>query len=645
MTALPANTVWRNYVIDGVPSSGPYKPDKAEIREWGTALEGGKVTPVADRTALAALDTTQITSAYLTESGREGAFVFRSSNLSTLVTADTAKGMYVAPASDTSGASGAWVRQRESLIVNPLWFGAKGDGVTDDTAAIQAAENMRASVGGELIFPPGTYQISATNITVNRANGGKWRGIGEALLRASANNTFLCVLTNAVAGTTNKPFLVSGLHFHGGGFTGCRGIHETTPYGTTITDCTFTQMAFCASFIGGSVLATQTGWLQVSNIRQYGGGSWAFYGFDDSHYLFHIELNNIHQVGTGSSTNWENDFWIEGRRAVGLSINNCWSGSLDGGADGLRLRGDCQGVFVTNATFVWPKIGINSLTWTDTLKPAYVYMSNIGVDQHTVSGAEIEGRTWFITNANFANGRDRANTGSGCLIKSTCTDIVIQDTLFAYDNRSGLVVQNGAKKIRVGNFTAENNNQVAGAFYDIDLGASPYADVRLFGRNVLGTAGVNATGQRLVNGVTSDMVSANVTPASTTAVVTAEDLMTYTIPAAALKVGQRVRVRAWGTTAANANTKTGRLWLGATNMGGWSAALNATGWEISAEIIVTGAAAETYRRVSLTTSSNVAGSTAAEAISGAIVVKFQGQNGVASAGDITCNGLEVEIVD
>ncbi|MER8913413.1 hypothetical protein NKI32_06175 [Mesorhizobium sp. M0761] len=44
--------------------------------------------------------------------------------------------------------------------------------------------------------------------------------------------------------------------------------------------------------------------------------------------------------------------------------------------------------------------------------------------------------------------------------------------------------------------------------------------------------------------------------------------MTYSIPAAALKVGQRVRIRSWGTTAANANTKTGRLWFGATNMGG-----------------------------------------------------------------------------
>jgi len=43
--------------------------------------------------------------------------------------------------------------------VNVLDYGAKGDGATDDTAAIQAALNA-ITTGGEVVFPPGTYLVS-----------------------------------------------------------------------------------------------------------------------------------------------------------------------------------------------------------------------------------------------------------------------------------------------------------------------------------------------------------------------------------------------------------------------------------------------------------------------------------------------------
>jgi polygalacturonase len=555
----------------------------------------------------------------------------------------TLTGTYTAPG---TGAVSRTIASKLGESVSVKDFGATGDGVTDDTAAIQAAETYRASVGGQLIFPPGIYQISATSISVNRANGGAWRGVGQAMLRASANNTFLCVLSGATIGSNAKAFRITGLHFHGGGFTGVRGVHETSPYFTIIDNCTFTQLAFCASFIGNATLATQTGWIQIHDIKQYGAGSWAFYAFDNTTYLFHVEMNNIHQIGTGAST-WENPFWVEGRRCVGLSINNMWSGSLDGAAVGLLMRGDCQGVFVTNATFVWATIGIQALTWTDTLKPSYVYMSNIGVDQHTVSGAEIEGRTWYITNANFANGYVRTNSGQACLLKSTCTDISMLNCLFAYDQKSGLVVQNGATKIRIGDFTAENNNQVAGSNYDVDLGASPFVDVRLHGANVIGSAGVNATGQRVVNGATSKEVSRNTGSAASTAVTTQEDLMTYTIPANVLKPGQTVRLTAWGVTAANGNTKTARLWFGGNSVIDHSGAWNNVPWRLQADIYITGSNTQEYSTLGWPSANtqSVRQGTLTVTDTSAIIVKATGQNGTASAGDITCQGFRVEILD
>jgi Pectate lyase superfamily protein len=66
----------------------------------------------------------------------------------------------------TGIATGRWNRLHDPGFYNVRWFGAKGDGVTDDTAAIQAAINVfvgrMASVAGELLFPAGTYIITST---------------------------------------------------------------------------------------------------------------------------------------------------------------------------------------------------------------------------------------------------------------------------------------------------------------------------------------------------------------------------------------------------------------------------------------------------------------------------------------------------
>lgn len=92
--------------------------------------------------------------------GGGGPFYWDASDLSTQVTADTLNGRYVPPNSDTTGASGAWVR-RYSGALNVRWYGAVGDGSTDDTAALQAAIVAAETDNGGVIFlPAGTYKIT-----------------------------------------------------------------------------------------------------------------------------------------------------------------------------------------------------------------------------------------------------------------------------------------------------------------------------------------------------------------------------------------------------------------------------------------------------------------------------------------------------
>lgn len=104
----------------------------------------------------------------LTEPGREGIFVLMSASdyltrfgiaSTAAVAADTAQGMHIARASDPTGASAVWVRAFEGPI-NVQWFGAKGDGTTNNTAAFKAASAVvQAHGGGELIIPKGVYIV------------------------------------------------------------------------------------------------------------------------------------------------------------------------------------------------------------------------------------------------------------------------------------------------------------------------------------------------------------------------------------------------------------------------------------------------------------------------------------------------------
>jgi hypothetical protein len=66
--------------------------------------------------------------AVLTEAGRQGRFKFSTANLSASVTADPYQGLYVAPSSATTGASGAWVRDVADNIYHTEWWGMQALG-------------------------------------------------------------------------------------------------------------------------------------------------------------------------------------------------------------------------------------------------------------------------------------------------------------------------------------------------------------------------------------------------------------------------------------------------------------------------------------------------------------------------------------
>lgn len=166
--------VWEPIWLSGVYTVTLKDSDDVQLDSWDNVrgVPAGNAEEPESLSAMQALDTSinvdgdvvYLRGRTSVGDGGEGHFRWDSSNLSTEVASDELTGgegdggVYVAPDSDKTGASGAWVRQF-SGIRNIKWYGAKGDGVTDDTDAIQTAldnqgENTADGQSGTYVYAP-----------------------------------------------------------------------------------------------------------------------------------------------------------------------------------------------------------------------------------------------------------------------------------------------------------------------------------------------------------------------------------------------------------------------------------------------------------------------------------------------------------
>jgi hypothetical protein len=196
-TLLANGTISRQAISGSLTnfSSGTKSLALIAPAEWFNAVQSSAGTApatAATRSALAASTLRQMP-ALLTERGREGLFLFDSSNLSAAVSADSRQGIYVAPSSDPTGASGAWVR-KYSGEVDVRWFGAAGDDTTDDGPAFAGAiaylkSTRSAASYGEgsagLLISAGKYFLGTTTLDLTHGLRIAGHSLGEAGGQAS----------------------------------------------------------------------------------------------------------------------------------------------------------------------------------------------------------------------------------------------------------------------------------------------------------------------------------------------------------------------------------------------------------------------------------------------------------------------------
>jgi len=115
----------------------------------------------------------------------------------------------------TASSTGLFFPDTQALVVDVRDYGAKGNGTTDDTAAIQAAINALPATGGTVYFPAGTYLISSSLIVdkhnVSLIGLGSF-GEAQITIASTADPSYALIVGN----TRNVDYaLISGLTFIG----------------------------------------------------------------------------------------------------------------------------------------------------------------------------------------------------------------------------------------------------------------------------------------------------------------------------------------------------------------------------------------------------------------------------------------------
>lgn len=331
-------------------------------------------------------------------------------------------------------------------VTNVMGYGAKGDGVTDDTAAIQEANDAAATANGRLHFPPGIYKVTALSLSAPMITGDGWNATEIKGSTASDN-----VITISA------------------GFVYLSGMKVSSSVAA-------------ASRTGAGIKVTGGALCLVSRVRSIGHkyGIWNQGQGNEFDHCF-CEQNSSHGVFVDGSVLPQNE----------IGIYFCQSNS--NGGDGFHLSGPGLGVRMTNVTGAsnlgW---GINNINALNDIWITQPEISGNGGGIQTIGCSDIQITAPFVEasheNANviiqsamttltggFIQAADHPTIGGGVLINAT--DVTIVGTVISSNNTYGIRLGGSSTRVTLAGVIISNTG-ATGVTHDqallIDPGASPF---------------------------------------------------------------------------------------------------------------------------------------------------------------------------
>lgn len=381
-------------------------------------------------------------SAMLTEAGREGAFVFRATDFvaelgSSLAIVDPDKAVFIPPASDPTGASGAWVRKAAlaAYYVSTWW------GVSIDATAAANKVNYRAALDTlaklALTAPGYVNGNAATELYTPPAHGEylfddqlqpesavKMTGITSPL----GGGTIFTWTGSSGSGISLKGW--DGVSRHSSG-SEVSGVHLKGPYagvrsamhGIYVNCTTKIENVFCENWPGHGVYgfgdtATTNGNLNLSTFRNI------YAQFCDCTLVLQGgDANACVVQGIRAQSNRLGSYWdwsFLGNSADGIHAENC------GLETNYRSRCEMGGhiYVVAYGQELW--CSTNSPTGTATSNQGWLYLMEGGTNFYTATWAT--GQTWYFTAPVSIGPPDNGNTlgrAEGCYIEGGMNPIIL----------------------------------------------------------------------------------------------------------------------------------------------------------------------------------------------------------------------------
>lgn len=277
-----------------------------------------------------------------------------------------------------------WYRETGGQPYSVKWFGAKGDGATNDTAAIQAA--ITAVVSGEVWLPASNYLISAQ---INLAhNGLSLRGAGQEA-------------TTITCSSATQNGIVLG---YGGGFQNINVSGLTVAYSVTATGGAGLLYAPGNSLLCCRDVSVTGGY--ISCVMNGNSTNSIIYKLEDF-YFDAPALSGI-QIGEGTDTGLLQDVFISNGNigsagAVGIEVDNV------------------SGLYLSKVDVVLSGTHGMSFNPSSTTEVVFCFFDTLLLDSSTDNGVIFYG-SYLIADIQFVNCWAAGSGQNGVILSNTLTN-------------------------------------------------------------------------------------------------------------------------------------------------------------------------------------------------------------------------------